>query len=129
MDSTGLIYAGRPFNKANRGDTISIYNHFPRSSSFNDGYKDAERGRRDHNRYDPFDGEDKQEYARGFDAQERDERREREERLERHEEQEQEERKRFNYERQRKESEAEYYEYKMQQEQQDEAEEEQKNEC
>ena len=59
---------------------MSIYNHWPRNESFEDGYKDAEHGHKDYEKYDPYDGEDKREYARGYDAQERDRRQEREER-------------------------------------------------
>jgi hypothetical protein len=75
------------------GDTMSIYSHYPRNDSFDDGYKDAQHGRRDFDRYDHYDGEDKREYSRGFDARERDARQEREERQEEQQREEQEERK------------------------------------
>ena len=89
---------------------MSIYNHPFESDSWKDGYKDAEWGRKDYNRYDPCDGEDKRDYARGHDRYEQDERDRREERRQ---EEEQEEREAYDRAQRRAQEQAEieaYYE-------------------
>jgi len=96
---------------------MSIWSHHSRNDNFNDGYHDAERGRKDHDRYDPYDGEARREYARGFDSRERDERREREERQEQEEQEAQEERRRHHERQMERQQEEEQYYQEMQQQQ------------